>query len=509
MDIERIELGGYLRLEDFMAVVRHHEKVALSEEFCARVEKSRAMVERCVAEERVVYGTTTGFGRLVSQTIDKSQAEQLQKNIILTHAVAVGEPFGEEEVRAILLMSLQSMGCGFSGVRLLVAERYVLFLNRNLIPYAPSHGSVGYLNVEGHIVAAMLGEGKIYYEGELLESAEAHRRAGIEPLSLSYKEGLALINGTISASALAAVAIHDLLGAAKAADVVAALSLEGLKGLVKAFDPRVAEARPQREIADTMDNIRRILADSQVVEAYKDSHVQDALSLRSIPQHHGAAKRVLRNALEVVEAEINSTGDNPILVEEDRDVLAISSGNPDAAYVGMQMDAAAIAATGLAKMSERRNVRFLDTNLSGYPWFLVHNPGLNSGLMIPQYTQAGLLNEMRILSTPATIDNVTTSANQEDYVSMGYNACRKAVLTARKLEYVLAIELFSAFQAQQFLDESLIRGRGSRAVYRRMAELVPVMKEDMYLYPHLETLRNWIHEGGLVKTAEEAVGELK
>lgn len=506
---KKIVLGGQLTLEEFMAVVRDHAEVALSEEYCERIRKCRAMVERCVEEERVVYGTTTGFGRLVSQIISKDQAATLQKNIVLTHSVSVGEPFGEEETRAIILMALQSMGCGYSGVRLEIAERYVAFLNLNLLPYSPKHGSVGYLNVEGHIAACAIGEGKAFYQGELMSSKEALAKAGLEPLVLSYKEGLAILNGTISASALAAVATYDMIRAVKSADIIAAASLEGLKGLLKAYDPRIMACRPQKEMADTAENVRRLLAGSQVVEYYKDSHVQDALSIRSVPQLHGAAKKVFFTAKEVVEVEINSTGDNPILVADGDNCLALSNGNPDSAYVGMQMDAVAIAATNIAKMSERRNVRFLDTNLSGHPWFLVGNPGLNSGLMIPQYTQAGLLNEMRILSTSATIDNVTTSANQEDYVAMGYNACVKAIDLVEKLEYVLAIELMSAYQAQQFIDEKLERGAGSKAVLAELSRMVPVMSEDMYIYPYLEVIKNWIHDGGLIATAEAAVGALK
>ncbi len=504
-----IVLGNTLTLEDFMEVVRNRGKVEFSQAYRQRVEKSRKMIERCVEEERVVYGTTTGFGALVSQNISKEQAEKLQRNIVITHSTSVGEPFGEEEVRGIILMVLQSLGRGVSGVRMELLELYAEFLNRNVIPYTPKEGSVGYLCAEGHIATVAIGEGRAYYQGQLYDSKTALEKAGLEPIVLSYKEGLALLNGTTSPTAMAAIAIYDMIQAAKSADIIAATSLEGLKGLLKAYDPRIVENRPQRELLDTAENIRTLLQDSQIVEHYKDSHVQDALSIRCVPQLHGASKRVFFNAKEVVELEINATGDNPIVVADGEDCIAMSNGNCDASYVGMQMDAACIAATGIAKMSERRNVRFIDNALSGHPHFLIKKPGLNSGLMIPQYTQAGLLNDMRILSTPATIDNVTTSANQEDYVSMGYNACKKALAVVDKLEYILAIELLSAYQAQQFIDKDLQRGKGTQAVLEKMGEFVPVMEEDMYIYPYLEKIKDWIHEGGLVAAAQKAVGNLK
>lgn len=506
---KKVVLGDQLSLEDFMAVVRGHAQVEFSEAYCERVNRSRAMVEQCVEEARVVYGTTTGFGALVTQSISKEQAEKLQRNIVLTHSTSVGEPFPEEEVRSIILMVLQSLGMGVSGVRLQLLEVYREFLNKNLIPYTPKEGSVGYLCAEGHIAATAIGEGRAYFNGSLKDSLTALKEAGLEPVVLSYKEGLALINGTTSPTALAAIAIWDMQRAVRAADVIAAMSLEGLKGLVKAYDERIMACRPQRELIATGENLRRLLEGSQVMEKYADSHVQDALSLRCVPQLHGAAKRVLDNAREVIEVEINSCGDNPIVCGSGDDFDALSTGNPDASFVGMQMDAACIAVTGVAKMSERRNVRFLDTNLSGHPWFLVKRPGLNSGLMIPQYTQAGLLNDMRRLATPSTIDNVTTSANQEDYVSMGYNACKKSLEAVDKLEYIMAIELMSAYQAQQFIDGELARGKGTSAVLRRLENIVPVMEEDMYLYPYLEKLKDWIHSGELLEAAEESVGKMK
>jgi histidine ammonia-lyase len=507
--VKEVQLGGTLSLEQFMSVVRGHAKVTFSPEYIQRVNECRTLVEKWVAEKRVMYGTTTGFGSLVSQVIPPEDAETLQRNIILTHSTSVGEPLEQESVRGIMLMVLQSLGKGVSGVRIGLMELYRQMLNRDVTPWAPSHGSVGYLCVEAHIAMVAIGGGKAWYGGELLEGREALSRAGLTPWSPSYKEGLSLTNGTLSPTALSAIAIYDLMNCAKAADVAAAVSVEALGGLPKAYEARIMGVRPQPEQAATADNLLRLLSGSQVVQANQNSHVQDALSLRCIPQAHGAVKLTLDTARKAIENDLNGCCDNPIFFPEGDDGVVLSNGNPDAAFQGIQMDSCCIAATYLAKMSERRNTRFIDSHLSGYPSYLVKKPGFNSGLMIPQYSQAGILNEMRMLATPATIDNVTTSGNQEDYVSMGYNACRKAQKAAKLLEYVLAIEMMSGYQAQQFMDTDLKRGAGTAAVLALIGDHVPVMEEDMYLYPHLESIRDLIHSGEFVSAAEKAAGTLR
>lgn len=504
-----IILGEPIGLEEFVAIARHHAQVEFSPEYCQRVEKSRALVETWVAEERVMYGVTTGFGALCTKAISKEETAKLQENIILSHSVSVGAPLSEEQVRGTMLMVLQNLGQGYSGVRLEVLEKYREFLNKGLTPYAPGDGSVGYLSPEAHMALVMLGMGKAYYEGELLEGHEALEKAGIEPLVLSSKEGLALVSGTTSPTAMAALALYDLLGAAKAADIIGAVSLEASKGVMRAFDERIMKVRPHKDQADTAENVRRILADSGIMKKYEGSHVQDALSLRCIPQLHGAARKTLMDAKKTIETEINSCCDNPIIWPEEGFEDVISACNADSSYVGIEMDSAAIAATCLAKMSERRNNRLIDESLSGYPWFCIKTPGLNSGLMIPQYTQAGLINQMRILSSPATVDNTPTCGNQEDYVAMGYNACKKAGEIAEKLEYVLAIELLSGYEAQQFLDPDVKRSSATTALLAKIGEQVPVMEKDMLLHPHIEYLKEMIHSGEVVKIVEDTIGELK
>ena len=508
-EIKKIVLGDPITLEDFVAVARFGAKVEFSPAYCERVNRSRTLVEGWVAEERVMYGVTTGFGALCTKAIGKEDTAQLQENILLSHSVSVGEPLSVERVRGIMLMVLQNLGQGYSGVRLSVLERYRDFLNLGLTPWAPGDGSVGYLSPEAHMALVLLGKGKAYWQGELIPGDQALAKAGLEPMVLSSKEGLALVSGTTSATAMAALALYDMQQAAKSADVIGAMSLEALKGVMNAFDERVMSVRPHQDQADTAENVRRILSDSGIIKKYEGSRVQDALSLRCIPQLHGAAKKTLADARKTIEIEINSCCDNPILWPEEGNEDVISACNADSAYVGMEMDSACIAAVSLAKMSERRNNRIVDGSLSGYPWFCIKEPGLNSGLMIPQYAQAGLINEMRGLATPSTIDNTPSCGNQEDYVAMGYYACKKAGPIAEKLEYVLAMELLSAFQVQQFVDPDVARSSATAAVLAEIGAHVPVMEQDMLLYPHIEYLKDFIHSGELLRVAESVTGALK
>ena len=507
--INKVILGERIDIAQFMAVCRCGAEVEFSPEYCERVNKARRLVEQWVDEERVMYGVTTGFGALCTKAIDKNETARLQENIIKSHSTSVGQPFEIEEARAVMLMILQNLGQGYSGVRLEILEMYRQFLNRGVTPWAPKEGSVGYLSPEAHMARTISGLGKAYYGGQLMDSSEALAKAGLQPLELSYKEGLALVSGTTSATAMAAISLYDVMNSALAADVIAALTLESSKGIIKAFDERVMKVRPHSYQAKTAANVRNILADSEVIEYYKDSRVQDALSLRCVPQLHGAAKKTIYDALETVETEMNSCCDNPIIWHDGDEAEVISACNPDSAYVGIEMDSVAIAATNLAKMSERRNNRMIDESLGGYPMFLISNPGLNSGLMIPQYTQAGLLNDMRILSGSATIDNTPTCGNQEDYVAMGYNASKKALTISRNLEYILAIELLSAYETQGFIKDECKRGSTTMKIFDEIAETVPLMQEDVFLHEYIEYLRDFIHSGRLVEIAESCIGDMQ
>lgn len=506
---EGILIGDTMKLKDFIDIVRGKKSIEFSDEYIDRVSSARRLVEKWVQEGRVMYGITTGFGANSTRAISKEDAVQLQKNIVISHSTSVGEPMSEEEVRATMLMILQNTGQGFSGVRMETLDRYRTFLNHNFVPFAPKEGSVGYLSPEAHIAMSVMGEGKMIENGQVVDAGAFLEKNNMEKYELSYKEGLILVSGTTSVTGLAALALNDILNAVKTADLIGAMTLEVSKGTLRAFDERLMRVRTHKYQLETAKNVRNILEDSEMAKVNYNYRLQDALSIRCIPQLHGSVKKTLYDALETLEVEINSCTDNPIIWSENNDGEAISGGNPDSSFVGLEMDSVSIAATMVAKMSERRNNRLVDGNLSENPWFLVNNPGLNSGLMIPQYTQAGLLNDMKILSTPAVIDGIPTCGNQEDYVAMGYNASKKAIAIAKKLEYILAIELLSAYQSYQYMDQNLKRSTVTETVYNEIAKTVPIMENDAYLYPHIEKLRALIHSGELLKITESIVGEIQ
>ncbi len=498
-----------INLEKFMAIIRGKIHVSFSDSYKNRINTSRRLIEKWVDENKVIYGVTTGFGANSTRTISQSDAEQLQRNIVISHSTSVGKQMSEEEVRAVILMVLLNIGTGYSGVRLETLERYRNFLNHDIYPFAPRDGSVGYLSPEAHIAMTLIGEGMAISGGEIVNASEVLIDKGLEAAyKLSYKEGLALVSGTTSVTGLASIALYDIIKAVKTADIISAMTIEVSKSTLRAFDDRVMKIRLQETQTNTAENIRRILKDSEIALAHYNYRLQDALSIRCVPQLHGAAKKTLYDAKITIENEMKSSTDNPVIWYDEEDSDVISCGNPDSSFIGLEMDSAAIAATMVAKMSERRNNRLIDGNLSENPWFLVKVPGLNSGLMIPQYTQAGLLNEMRILSTSATIDNTPTCGNQEDYVANGYNSAKKAIDIAEKLEYILAIELLSAYQSYQFLDSSLKKSAVTEAVYKELNKTVPILEEDAYLYPYIEHIRNLIHDGTILEIAEAKIGEI-
>lgn len=507
--VNKIIIGDKMNLKSFMDIVRGKKSIEFSNDYDNRVNKARNLVEKWVNEGRVMYGITTGFGANITNTISKEDAEKLQRNIIISHSTSVGQAMTEEEVRATMLMILQNAGSGFSGIRLETLDRYKEYLNHHLVPYAPKEGSVGYLSPEAHIAMSIMGEGKMVEDEKVIDTMDVLSKYNFNKYELSYKEGLILVSGTTSVTGLAALALNDILNAVKTADIIGAMTLEVSKGTLRAFDDRLMSVRNHKEQYETAKNIRTILDDSEIAKANYNYRLQDALSIRCMPQLHGAVKKTLYDALETLEIEMNSCTDNPLIWGENGDGEAISGGNPDSSYIGLEMDSVSIAATMVAKMSERRNNRLVDGSLSENPWFLVNNPGLNSGLMIPQYTQAGLLSDMKILSTSSVIDNIPTCGNQEDYVAMGYNASKKAITIAEKLEYILAIELLSAYQSYQYVDKNLKRSTVTEAVFNEIAKTVPIMEDDMYLYPHIEKLRELIHSGAILEITQNIIGEIR
>ncbi len=491
-----------LSIEAFVAVARYGAALSFSPAYEARVRASRALVERFVAENRRVYGMTTGFGDNVGVTISPKQASELQHNIVRSHAVAVGEPLPREQVRAIMLMMLVSLGKGFSGVRLELLEAVRALLDRDVVPFAPGEGSVGYLAVEGHIALVLTGEGRARIgEGPVTSGAEALQAAGLAPVRLAAKEGLALISGTAAVTALAALAVHDAAQAASTIDVAATMALEALRGTTRAFDARYQAVKVHPEQAATARLVEHLLADSRIAAASRDHRLQDVCSLRAIPQMHGASHHFIANARGVIEREMASSGDNPVIIPTGGgDGTAISGGNFDGSYVGLACDTLAIAMTALAKASERRIDRMVNAHFSGLPAFLSREPGMNSGYMIVHYTAAGLLGEMRSLSMPASIDSASTCGNQEEPVSFAWNAAAKALRIAGKLEWIAAIEVMTACQALEFHDLA-DAASASRAVHALVRRDAAPGDTDHDFYPDLTATVEKVRSGTIVATA--------
>ena len=506
--MELVTLGGKNSLEQVVAVARYGAKVEFSAEYRARVNACRAHVERFSREGKAIYGITTGLGDNCRKFIPEEDRVKIQRNHILAHTVSVGEPLGKEGVRAMMFVMLLHFGSGHTGFRLETLELIKELLNRNITPRVPKHGSVGYLGLESHIGMVLIGEGRAWYEGELLSGAEALERAGLQPAVLGSKEGLTLVSGTTSVTALACLAYYDGTVLARTADVSGAFSLEMLKGTLKAMDERLMRARPHPGQMQTAENIRHILSGSRIAEKYRDYRVQDALSLRCMPQLHGAVKKTLKDGLESIDIELNSSVDNPLIFEENGEAEALMGCNADGTYLGMASDFLCIALTDLTKMAERRTDRLVNRHLSELPPFLNASADFNDGLMMIQYTAAGLAGEMRLLSHPAVVDNVPTCANQEDYVNMGYNAARKACDAVETARYILAIELICAAPAKEFYpaDQS---SPAIEAVYAKIREVMPPLNEDAALEPYIEAVQNLILEGEILKAVQNAGVDVK
>jgi histidine ammonia-lyase len=507
---QRVLVGPSLSVEDVVAVARDDATVALHPDARAAVTTSRAYVERLLDEGRVVYGITTGFGRFAQVRIPPEDTRQLQRNLIVSHAMGVGEPYPRDVVRAMLLLRAQSLAQGASGCRPEVIDLLLACLNRGVHPVVPSQGSVGAsgdLAPLAHVGLTLIGEGSAECGGRVVTSREALLSADLQPLVLEAKEGLALINGTQAMTAVGALVLHDALALAVAADIAAAMSVEALKGSLRPFDSRVTKVRPHPGAAAVAANVTLIGADSPIHESHRDcDKVQDAYSLRCVPQVHGASRDALVHALEVVTREANAVTDNPLVFASDDEV--ISAGNFHGQPVALAMDYAKIAIAELANISERRTEYLLDPALSGLPAFLAKQGGLNSGLMISQYTAASLVSENKVLAHPASVDSIPTSANQEDHVSMGTTAARQARMILENARWVIAIEVLNAAQALDF-HKPLMPGPGVDAASRALRSVVPPLERDRVMTADLEAARELVVSGRLRAAVEEAVGPLQ
>jgi len=502
-------VGRPLTLADVVDVARRARPVSLCDTARDRVLVSRAYIERIVAEGRVVYGVTTGFGKLANVKIAPEDVQQLQRNLIVSHAMGVGEPLSTEVVRAMLLLRAQSLAQGFSGIRVEVITLLLELLNRGVHPVIPSQGSVGAsgdLAPLAHMALTLIGEGEAEYQGVRRSAAEALAAAGLAPVTLQAKEGLALINGTQAMTAIGALTIHDAQQLATASDIAAAMSLEALRGSRAPFDLRVTMVRPHPGATEAARNVLALSADSPIHAAHADcDKIQDAYSLRCIPQVHGASRDGLRHAAEVITREVNAVTDNPLVFADDD--LVISAGNFHGQPVALVMDYAKIAIAELANIAERRVEHMLDPAVSGLPAFLARQGGLHSGLMISQYTAASLVSENKVLAHPASVDSIPTSANQEDHVSMGTTAARQCAMILENARWVIAVELLNATQALDF-HEPLTPGPGVGAAVRLIRSVVPPIDADRIMTGDLAAVRTLITSGALRKAVEAVVGEL-
>ncbi len=496
--------GQSLTVEDVGRVARHHIPVGIEREAVKRIEKSRAMLEELVDSEAVVYGITTGFGRFSEVRISRDDAIELQKNLVASHAAAVGEPLPEEVVRAVLLLRINALARGCSGVRPVLVEHLVEVLNRGVTPVIPEQGSLGAsgdLAPLAHLALALTGEGEAFYQGERMSGSQALAAAGLEPLTLLEKEGLALINGTQIMTAIGCLAYLDAENLFRAALVTAALTLEAQQAVPDAFDPLIASVRNYSGHEYTAGKIRSLIEGSKLIG--RDAHkVQDAYSLRCIPQVHGATADALEYVRRILEVEINSVNDNPLLFPEENRVL--SGGNFHGQPVAQALDFLAIAAAELGSIAERRIERLVNPSLSGLPPFLIEEGGLNSGLMIAQYTAASLVSENKGLCHPASVDSIPSSANQEDHVSMGTTAARKARRVVDNLARVIGIELLVACQAIDFLNASGL-GRGTSLAHIRLREEVDFLHRDRVLYPLIDKAVDLVKTGRLVEAVQQEV----
>lgn len=498
-----------LTLEEFIAVVKYEAKVMFSDSFKNTVNRSRELVDKFLKEDRIIYGVTTGFGQNVKYTISANDTITLQKNIIRSHACSVGEPLKKEQIRAILFMIILNTGKGFSGVKLDTLNLIKDFLNNNIIPFAPGSGSVGYLVVEAHIALTLMGEGSILEEGKKIDTMDTLNINNLKPVEFGAKEGLSLISGTTSATALGLLALYESIVAMKNIEIAGALVYEASRGTTKALDMRIHEVKKHEEQKKCAINLTKILNGSEICEKYLNAKVQDPCALRAMTQIEGAVKRLIKEAHEVIIEEMNSVSDNPQICEtEEQDGIALMTGNFDGTYVGSHADMLSMAGAIIGNLVERCTDRMVNSNLNdGLPAFLVTNPGLNNGFMIPQYTLAGLLSEIKILAQPATIDSISTCANQEDPVSFAYNASKKAGEIAEKLQYMVAIEIMTALQAIDLL-KPLKSSPVIQKIHNFIRKKVEFLDEDRFIYSDIEYMYGFVKEMDLIEIVEKEIGEL-
>lgn len=519
--METIYLDGTSLTFDQVHDIAHGGPNALRVEIGAdaakRVTRAADAVQTLLKNGTIAYGITTGFGAFKDRIISPDQVEQLQRNIIISHAVGVGNIFDIPTTRAIMLIRANTLAHGHSGIRLSTLQLLLEMLNRGVHPRIPEKGSLGAsgdLAPLAHMALVMIGEGEAEYQGEVLSGSEALRRAGLEPAVLAAKEGLALTNGTSVMCALGTLTVCRAERLSRTADVTGCLSLEALHGTVLAFDERIHALRPHPRQVECAAYLRKLLAGSEFTRQHDPTNVQDAYTLRCIPQVHGAVRDAIAYARWVMEIELNAVTDNPLIFidEKSGEISVISGGNFHGEPIAIAMDYLAIAIAELGNISERRIMRLTDeaSNANTLPAFLTQNGGLNSGFMITQYTAAALATENKVLAHPASVDTIPTSANVEDHVSMGNTAALKVRQVVDNVEQILGIELFAAAQGVDFRrkvqgDHAKL-GAGTEPVYRLVRSQVPFIEVDTVMYPHMNAVKALVISGQIDRAVEKGMG---
>ncbi|WAA10009.1 histidine ammonia-lyase [Fervidibacillus albus] len=486
--------GDDLTLEDVRQVIFENERVDASAESWKRVEKSRKKVDSIVQSGQIIYGINTGFGKLSDVKIKDRDVKELQQNLIFSHACGVGEPFTETISKTICLLRANALLKGYSGVRPLIIERLFQFINLGIVPVIPRQGSLGAsgdLAPLSHLALTIIGEGEVFYKGKRMATSEAYYMEGIEPIQLEAKEGLALINGTQVMTAIGAIAYIEAEKLAYQSEIIAAMTIEALEGIIEAFDENIHRVRGYVEQIEVAKRMRRYLSGSRLITRQGEKRVQDAYSIRCIPQVHGASWQTLNYVKEKLEIEMNAATDNPLIFTEANKI--ISGGNFHGQPIAFAMDFLKIAMSELANISERRTERLVNPQLNDFPSFLSPNPGLQSGLMILQYSAASLVSENKTLAHPASVDSIPSSANQEDHVSMGTTAARHAYEIIQNVRTCLAIECICALQAVEY------RGIDNMATvtknfYHRARKIVPPIERDRIFSKDMKRMTEWLKQ---------------
>lgn len=505
--------GQSLTVEEVIRIARGHEQAEISEESWAAVKKARDYVDKKLEEGAIIYGLTTGFGKFSDTLISKEEAADMQRNLIVSHTCAMGDMLPREVVRAVILLRCNALARGNSGIRPQTLKTLLGMLNKGVHPQIPEKGSLGAsgdLAPLSHMVLTLIGEGEAEYQGQIMPSREAMERAGLQPVRLAAKEGLALINGTQVMTAIGINVLWDAMRLAKTADIAAAMTAEALNGIKKAYDPKVHLVRGHRGQQDTAANLLTLLDGSRNARDVNPNKVQDPYSLRCVPQIHGASRDAIKYVYDAVTREINAVTDNPLIFPDEDEV--ISGGNFHGQPMALAFDFLKMAISELADVSERRSERLINPQLSeGLAPFLTRHGGVCSGFMIAQYAAASMVSENKIYAHPACVDSIPSSGNQEDHVSMGTTAARTAAMILDNAEKVLGIELYAASQGIWLRGERGLRGLApaTRSVYEHIRKTVEPVDEDVIMHYELKKFDAMVKNNEIADAAEHVTGPLR